>query len=79
MHRFARLVDEARRGEGPDGGGPLPGRRWGCGRARRWPSSTTEAWARDQRQRLEELRLAATEEWIEPGWPPASTPNWSAS
>ena len=61
VHRFTRLLDEARRGRG----GPATRRRWRCGRARRWPSSTDQGWARDQRQRLEELRLAATEEWLE--------------
>jgi predicted ATPase/DNA-binding SARP family transcriptional activator len=60
VHRFARLLDEARRGT-----------------MDRYPQALAlwqgpalaefkdQGWARDQQQRLDELRLAATEEWLD--------------
>ena len=62
VHRFTRLVDEARRGTDL-------GRRYGAALAL-WQGPAlaefdADGWARDQRQRLEELRLAATEEWVD--------------
>ncbi len=64
VHRFARLVDQARRADGPAAG------RWYAAALELWQGPALaefddQDWARDQRQRWEELRLAVTEEWIE--------------
>jgi predicted ATPase/DNA-binding SARP family transcriptional activator len=60
VHRFARLVEEARRGA-PDRYPAALGLWQGPALA----EFDDHAWARDQRQRLDELRLTATEEWLQ--------------
>jgi predicted ATPase/DNA-binding SARP family transcriptional activator len=67
LHRFTRLLEEARRTA--EHGATTAGRQYAAALAL-WPGPALgefepEPWARDQRLRLEELRLAATEEWFE--------------
>jgi predicted ATPase/DNA-binding SARP family transcriptional activator len=67
LHRFTRLLDEAR--GAVEHGGIAAGRLYAAA-LELWQGPALaefepEPWARDQRTRLEEMRLAATEEWFE--------------
>jgi predicted ATPase/DNA-binding SARP family transcriptional activator len=67
VHRFAGLLEEARRSveQGGSGAGRLYAAALALWEGPALAEFESEPWARDQKHRLEEMRLAATEEWLD--------------